>query len=160
VSLITLVVLLVAGLVIARQFRPRPMRAVPMVAVPLVLAALGAQALLAGPRVGDAGIAILAFGAVVAAILGLLRGRSERLWTSDAGAVLRQGTRLTALLWLAALAVRVATVPVEHAVGDHVAVGAQLELLLGLSLAAQHAVLFTRRATLVDGPVAGRRRAA
>ena len=149
---ITLIVILGICLVIVRQFQARELRTGRLVAIPVMLIGLGLQAFwpTADQRPGWALFAVT----VAAGIgLGALRGRSERIWFTSNGAPWRQATTRTALLWSASLAARLLALLIARAASDHSPATAQIELLLGLSFAAQHAVLASR-ADLLGGLLA------
>jgi hypothetical protein len=150
---ITLIIIAGIGLVIVRQFQARELRTGPLLAIPIVLIALGLQTFSAGPPTTAAGIAVFAVSVLVSIGVGVLRGRSERIWHTANGAPWRQATSRTALLWAASIAARVVALLIARAAGDHSPATAQVELLLGLSFAAQHAVL-ARRAGLPHRPLA------
>ena len=65
------------------------------------------------------------------------------MWRTSEGATWRKGTPVTAALWAASIAARLIAIIVAHTLGVHSAAG-ELELLLGISLAAQHVVIATR----------------
>jgi hypothetical protein len=119
------------------------MRLVPLLGVPLLLVVLGALAIGERPPHHEEADALLVASALVGVALGVARGGSERVWPAADGAPMRQGTRTTALLWLLSIAVRVATIPLLRDAGAPAAAG-QVELVLGISLAAQHTVLIAR----------------
>ncbi len=141
---ITIIILAAIGLVVVRQFQAREMRTGPLVAIPLLLIGLGIEAFAGRPPIGALGIALFAANAAVSVGFGAWRGHSERIWRTANGAAWRQGTTATAALWAASIASRLIAVAVARALGDHSPATGQLELLLGLSFAAQHAVLAVR----------------
>ena len=156
-SPIDLIVLAGVSLLVFRQARPRAVRPVALVAVPVVLVALGTPVVLAGP-LGAAAIGLVAVNVVISVGFGVLRGRSERLWRSADGVIWRRSTRRTAVLWLATVAARVAAAGAAVALGVHTPFGGELELFLGISLAAQYAVVAARCGFVGRGaplPVAG-----
>jgi hypothetical protein len=79
-----------------------------------------------------------------------LRGRSALVWQDADGTWWRRGTRTTAALWIGTIAVRIGTIVGARLLGDHDATSAgAIELALGVSLAAQFAVI-ALRCGLVD----------
>ena len=140
---ITIVILAAVVLIVARQFMARPMRTLPLVAVPLVLVGLGLQGTLAH-HLGATGAVLAGVSLAVSAGLGALRGRSERVWRTADGTLFRQGTKVTAGLWLLSIAIRLVAVGLDRAAGVHTPTGPALELFLGASLAVQHAVIASR----------------
>lgn len=145
---ITLIILVAICLVIVRQFQARTLRPGPLVAIPVMLIGLGVQAFSANPPTNAGGVALFDASVVASVIVGVFRGRSERVWHTADGATWRQATSLTAGLWVASIATRVIAVLVARSIGDHSPATAQLELLLGLSFAAQHTVLALRAGLL------------
>ena len=156
-SLIALIVLAGVSLAVYRQARPRPLRPAALVAVPVVLIVLGAPVVLGGP-LSTAAIGLLVVNLVVSVGFGVMRGRSERLWRAADGVIWRSSTRRTALLWAGTVLARVAAAGAAVALGVHAPLGGELELFLGISLAAQFAVVAARSGLVGRGaplPVAG-----
>lgn len=92
---------------------------------------------------GATGIVLLATSIVVAAAFGAIRATTVRLWFED-GRLLRQGTAITAALWLIAIAIHIGG---DQVIAPHDAerIGAvSLLLYLGVSLAVQRAALGER----------------
>jgi hypothetical protein len=146
--IVTVIILAVAALVVFRQFQARTVRPGPLVAIPLALVGLGCQSLLTQPPSGGRTISFLAANIVISVALGAWRGRTERIWRTADGATWRQGTAVTMALWIVSIAARVVTIPVGHAFGAHAVAGSEIELMLGLSLAAQHLVIANRAGPL------------
>jgi hypothetical protein len=142
-SPIAILILAAVAVMIVRQFKARAVRPAALAAVPLVLITLGAQGV-AAHQLGTVALILLAANVVISVALGGLRGRSEHLWRSAGGATWRKGTPVTAALWAASIAARLIATIVAHALGVHSAAAGELELLLGISLAAQHVVIATR----------------
>jgi hypothetical protein len=134
-------------LALARQFRRRTVASRSLVLVPIVLLGLGVQGVLHGDP-NTVAVESLLVGGGVAVVLGAARGASERVWNED-DTWFRQGTKRTALLWLASIAARVAVAAGARALGGHVDLITDVELALGISLAAQHLVI-ARRAGLLS----------
>jgi hypothetical protein len=145
---IDIILLAAAGLAIARQFQARQLRPAALVAVPVVLVALGFGSLLHQPPAGAGAAMLFAASVALALVLGAWRGRSERLWRGADGALWRRATVATAALWAASIAARLLALAAARALGEHTPLGGQLEIFLGLSLAAQHAVLAVRGGAL------------
>jgi hypothetical protein len=150
VTPITLIIIIGICVVITRQFQARELRTGPLVAIPLLLIGLGLQMFSANPPTTVMGLVLFGASVVLSIGFGVLRGRSERIWHTTNAAPWRQATTQTALLWAASLAARILTAQIAPAVGDHTSATAQLELLLGLSFAAQHTVLAYRAGLLRD----------
>jgi hypothetical protein len=131
--------------VIYRQFQTRDVSARGLIVIPLVLVALAAQNLATAPPAGALAIAALALDVAAGIVLGVLRGRSLRVWRDGDGTWWRTGTAATAALWIASIAVRIGIIVGARALGvaDASAAG-PLELAVGISLAAQYAVVALR----------------
>jgi hypothetical protein len=143
-------------LVIYRQFQARDVSARGLIVIPLILLGLGAQNLASSPPVGALAVGALALDAAAGIALGVLRGRSLRIWQESDGTWWRKGTRSTAVLWVASIAARIAIIGGARALGVHDASAAgPLELAFGVSLAAQYAVV-ALRAGLLTGAHAHR----
>lgn len=134
--------------IIYRQLRRQPMEGRRLVVVPLVLALVGLYSLSNKPPAAGAAVTALVASLVCAVILGLARGASMRVWW-EAGSVLRQGGLLTLALWIVSIAVRIGigAIAKRAGVAQSVTVG-ELPLFLGVTLAAQNVVLWTRAQAL------------
>lgn len=134
--------LLVLGLLLYRQLQVRPLGNGRLA---LILIVLGLVELLTSARhytLGGRPLAVLAGSLVLSVLLGALRATTVRLWDRG-GQVVRQGTWITAALWLVS-------------VGSHLTLGALLAgrtarvldvatlLYLGVTLGAQRLVLQAR----------------
>lgn len=137
------IALVVLVLVLWRQLSTRPLRERPLVAVILVLLGVAETVPVASrstlsPR--DAGLLLLSLAIGIA--LAALRALTVRIW-ADGDRVLRRGTILTALLWLASLA-------------QHVTVTASVSDTPGLNLSNRGrsglAVVTLRPGTLTPPP--------
>lgn len=143
--------------IIYRQLGRRPVEGRQLAVVPLVLAVLGLYNLNKQPPATSAAVAALVASLAGAVVFGLARGRSMRVW-QEAGSVLRQGAPLTAVLWIVSIALRIAIGAVAHrsGVAQSVTVG-ELPLFLGVTLAAQNLVIWTRAQALSVVPRIGAR---
>jgi len=142
--LVALVIgLAVAALVVVRQFSPRRVASVGTVLVPLGLVAFGASSI---GQLDSLGLVVLAVNTLLALALGVLRGRTLRIWSGARGEALMQGTRLTLLLWVATLGVRVAASVVEQQVGLSLPASDVSALLVPVAatFAAQNIVAYLR----------------
>jgi hypothetical protein len=148
-SPIAILILAIVAVMVVRQFKARTLRPAPLVGVPLVLIALGVQSLHVH-QLDTVAAALLAANVVISVALGTLRGRSEHVWRTPAGDTWRKGTSSTAALWAASIAARLIATIVARTLGVHSAAAGELELLLGISLAAQHAVIATRAGLIRD----------
>lgn len=150
-SPIAILILAGVALMVARQFKARALRPAALVAVPLVLVALGAQSV-ASHRLGMVAVGVLAANVAISLALGALRGRSERVWRTPDGTTWRKNTATTAVLWAASIAARALAVVIARALGVHGNPAGELELLLGISLAAQHAAIAIRAGLFRHAP--------
>jgi hypothetical protein len=112
--------------------------------LPLVLAVLGLNNLINQPPRMSAAITSLVASLAIAVVFGLARGLSMRVW-EDAGSVMRQGTPLTAALWIIAILLRIGIGAIARRAGvaQSVTFG-ELPLFLGVTLAAQNLVIWKR----------------
>ena len=94
-------------LLIARQFRARPARETSAARFILILGVIGivecANAA-KGHQLSSETVALVVGGLVVAAAFGWVRALSMRVWRAADGVAWRQGTWVTAILWVASLA--------------------------------------------------------
>jgi len=138
--------LAVLGWLLWRQLQVRELRRDKGYGAALVMVAIGLVEVVryAGEtHLGATGDALLATSIVVAAAFGVARAGTVRLWCED-GRLLRQGTAITAALWLAAIAIHLAG---DEVIAPHDAArigGVSLLLYLGVSLAVQRAALGER----------------
>ena len=133
-------------LVLYRQLTVRPLNdgrfSVILIGVGLVeLIAYGQH-----HRLTDGILAFLAASLAVSVLLGAVRAVTVRIWHQD-GRVLRQGTWLTALLWLVSIGGHLAIGAVQHG-STGAAAGAATLAFLGVTLGAQQVVLRARAGTL------------
>jgi hypothetical protein len=145
--------------VIGRQVTGSPVTARSLVTIPVVLLAIGVAA------VGDAltaasadSLLLFAVDAVVLVLAGLARGASVSLGERG-GALFQRGTRLTLVLWLVTIALRVGFALGGHLLGvnDQLAT-ASVALTMGLTIGAQNLAIWWRAQRLgVPMAVAGTR---
>ncbi|MGC5167740.1 hypothetical protein [Luteimicrobium sp. DT211] len=157
---LSIVVHVVLGLlalvcILSRQVQKRPARS--SLRMPLVLTAVGLYEATsfvrdAAPASGvPAGVvALLALGVVVGGALAAVRGYQVRVWRDADGTFVRQGTPLTVLLWLVAIAAHLGIdVAIDRVAHDLSGLGsASLLLYLGVVLGIQGLVV-RRRAELL-----------
>lgn len=138
--------LVVLGWLMWRQLQVRELRRDRGYGAALILVAIGLVEIVHYGRehpLGTSGDLLLATSIAVAAGFGAVRATTVRLWTED-GRLLRQGTAITAALWLVAIAIHLAG---DQVIAPHDAerIGAvSLLLYLGVSLAVQRAALGER----------------
>lgn len=152
---------LVLVAVLLRQTRAVPVSRVFSLRLPVVLGVIGLFALTsyAGAHHTTAGAWLWVLGTMLvgAVGLGVLRGLSMRVWSTN-GWVLRQGTTVTMALWLASVLVHLFG-DVEGAnAGGGGLVGSSFLLYLALTLGVQYYVVHRRAQPLWAqlGPDAGR----
>lgn len=149
---------IILGLVVlvwllARQVQKRLVREDRKPTILLILLILGAVQLAtffkADPATPSV-ILLLVASLVIAAIFGVIRAYTVRLWRADGG-LWRQGTVVTVALWIAAIAVHIGLDFVIDGTGDVKGIsGASILLYLAVSLGAQRFVVQSRANHLVD----------
>lgn len=147
--------LVVVGLLIFRQLRPRQVRANPrLLLILLVVGVIQAVNYFnhSTGHVGSAAVIALVGSLVLAVVFGALRAFTVRIWTAD-GQPWMQGNILTAVLWAAALG---AHLGYDYLIGQHKDIGqigtATVVLYLVASLAAQRLVVAWRAQRLEAVP--------
>ncbi|MEU7818994.1 hypothetical protein [Pseudonocardia sp. NPDC049154] len=152
-----LVTALVVGvllvLVVARQLTDRPVTAQRTMLVPLVLTVLGVLTLLqAHPPVTTVGLALTGAELLLVVGLGVLRGRSVRLFVRD-GVLHQRGGAVTLALWVLTIGLRIGLGLLAVRLGAGALASATLLASFGLSLLVQGRVLRDRVAAVagVDG---------
>jgi hypothetical protein len=83
----------------------------------------------------------LVAGLVVSVAAGILRGRTMPMWRDAGGRLYRKGGRVTLLLWLATVFVKLGLGVIAEAAFDEPFNGNALWLGLGITLGAQHLVM-------------------
>jgi hypothetical protein len=141
-----LIALVVLAWLLWRQLQVRELRHDRGYLFPLVLCAVGLLQIVDYDRdhpLAGAGVALLVLSIVVAAAFSIWRATTVRVWLHD-GRLLRQGTAVTIVLWLVAIAI--------HLGGDHLIAphdtdrlgSVSLLLYLGVSLGVQRFALGER----------------
>ena len=140
-----LIGLAVLALILVRQMQVRPVRA--NMRLPLILAVLGVIELTQFLRHNHhtaTVYAALVGSLVLAAITGAIRAMTVRVWF-DAGQALRQGTWITALLWIASLGVHLGYDYVVDGKGPQAGLGtASLTLYFAVTYTIQRLILQAR----------------
>ncbi|MER6026590.1 hypothetical protein [Streptomyces sp. NPDC001851] len=139
-------VLVVVGLVIRQQLRTRPVRRRGSLIAPAVLGVLG----VAGIAFGVASVleqhplttlpvVLLVASLAVAAVFGMVRARTVRVWRDPQGEVLRKGTAATTGLWLASVAAHIGLgLWIDHAAGAGLLGTASVYAYLAVGLGTQN----------------------
>jgi hypothetical protein len=140
------IVLVVALLVfvVYRQMRTAAIEPRQLVVFPLILAVFGFINLQKQPPDTAAGAVALIASVLTALLFGIARGRTTQIWRAG-NVMMRKGTTITLLLWIAAIVVRVVIGGVARRAGVALSVAAgEIPLFLGITLAAQNAVIWQR----------------
>jgi hypothetical protein len=145
-----LVIVVVIGVVIARQLRPRQVSAGGRWwLIPAVLVVMGVRdGGLIDPAHQELALGLLAAELIVGAAMGVVWAMTTRMWTEADGTVWSQGTKATIAVWVLGIAIRMALYGVAAAVGVHQHTGSIL-LAVGATLLVRAGVLM-RRATHVE----------
>lgn len=143
--------LLVVGLLIARQLRKRRIDEEKKPRLVLILAALGVVQtvqFVQQHQVAPSALGLLVVSLALGAGLGLVRARTVRLWRED-GELWRQGSVITAVLWIVSIAVHLAADALIDATGGAHGLGSvSILLYLGITLGVQQLVTKSRAATV------------
>lgn len=131
--------------ILARQVRAEQLKPRLLVVAPILLGYFGFRSMVASDLRSGVDLALLTVSAAASIGLGVWRGTTIRVWRDATGRWWRQGSWRTLALWGALFVVRGATYAVAAATGHREASSLGLMLVfLGLSFAAQNAVLFAR----------------
>ncbi|MGH3150339.1 MAG: hypothetical protein ACRDOB_06375 [Streptosporangiaceae bacterium] len=144
--------LAVLGLILYRQMQVRPVRQ--NYRLPLILAVIGiielTQFLKHEHHTGTV-IAALAGSLALAAITGAIRAATVHVWI-DAGRALRQGTWITAVLWIVSLGLHLGYDYLVDGKGDLAGLGsASLTLYFAVTYAIQRVILQARAQRISTG---------
>ena len=148
-----LIGLAVLALLVYRQLQVRPVRA--NFRLPLILAVIGVieltQFLKTDHHTGTV-FAALAGSLVLAAITGAIRAMTVRVWI-QAGQALRQGTWITAVLWVVSLGVHLGYDYLVDGKGPQSGLGtASLTLYFAVTYTIQRFILQAKAQRIGDGP--------
>jgi hypothetical protein len=148
-----LIGLAVLALLVYRQLQVRPVRA--SFRLPLILAVIGViqlgQFLKNDHHTGTV-FAALAGSLVLAAITGAIRAMTVRVWIR-AGQALRQGTWITAVLWVVSLGVHLGYDYLVDGKGPQSGLGsASLTLYFAVTYTIQRFILQAKAQRIADGP--------
>ena len=147
--------IVVLGLLVYRQLRARPLRGSQrLLLILLVIGVIETAEYLQHQHAGSAAVVALAGSLVLAAVFGVVRAFTGRIWIQD-GQPWVQGNLLTAALWVVALA---AHLGYDYVVGQHKDIGdigsVTVLLYLVVSLGVQR-VVSSYRAQRLEPAVAG-----
>ena len=144
--------LIVVGLLLVRQLQPRPAREASSIRLVLILGAVGIFEIskAAGHHhLTAATVAWLAVSLLAGAVTGAVRAATVRVWRAPDGSAWRQGTALTAALWLISLGAHFALDTVIDHASQIAALGTSSILLyLAVTLGIQRAIVRRRAAPL------------
>jgi hypothetical protein len=148
-----LIGLAVLALLVYRQLQVRPVRA--SFRLPLILAVIGviqlSQFLKHDHHTGTV-LAALAGSLALAAITGAIRAMTVRVWI-QAGQALRQGTWITAVLWVVSLAVHLGYDYLVDGKGSQAGLGtASLTLYFAITYTIQRFILQAKAQRIADAP--------
>jgi hypothetical protein len=148
-----LIGLAVLALLVYRQLQVRPVRA--NFRLPLILAVIGviqlSQFLKHDHHTGTV-LAALAGSLALAAITGAIRAMTVRVWF-QAGQALRQGTWITALLWVVSLGVHLGYDYLVDGKGSQAGLGtASLTLYFALTYTIQRFILQAKAQRIAQAP--------
>jgi hypothetical protein len=143
----------VLALLVYRQLQVRPVRA--NFRLPLILAVIGVieltQFLKTDHHTGTV-FAALAGSLVLAAITGAIRAMTVRVWI-QAGQALRQGSWITAVLWVVSLGVHLGYDYLVDGKGPQSGLGsASLTLYFAVTYTIQRFILQAKAQRIADGP--------
>jgi hypothetical protein len=135
-------------LILVRQLRTQPIRGRSRLALILAVVGVVQTVQFVGKHSLDlSDLSFLVVSLLIGLALAVVRGYTVKIWRGEDGTLLRRGTWLTAVLWLAAVA--------QHLLIDQfVSPGfgqASLLVYFGLMIGAQHVVLTLRSRPLGDG---------
>lgn len=148
--------LIVLAWVVSRQLRTRPVREEQATKLLLVLGAVGLYEVAQyADRHHD--VPLLAWGLlivslVLAAVLGVARGLTMRVWRDATGQLLQRGTPVTLALWGLSIAAHLGADALMHGEGSNASGlgSAGIVLYLALTLGVQRVVVVRRGAELVE----------
>jgi len=156
-SLLYLVIgVAVLGLLIYRQLRVRLVRGNQRIVLILVVVGLiETVQYLQKLHAGSAAVVALVGSLILAAVFGVARAATVKIWLQD-GQAWAKGNLLTAALWIVALA---AHLGYDYLIGQHKDIGnlgdATVLLYLAVSLAVQRVIVSARAQRLNPAPVGG-----
>jgi hypothetical protein len=134
--------------IIYRQMSTQSIQLRPLIVPPAILGIFGLYTIQRHPP--NSAAAGVAFGSSVIAALafGVARGLTTRIWLEQ-GIAMRKGTITTLMLWIAAIAVRIAIGLVSRRAGvPYNLTVSEIPLFLGFTLAAQNVVIWLRGSTI------------
>jgi hypothetical protein len=144
--------LIVVGLLLVRQLQPRPVREASSIRLVLILGAAGifeTSNAVGHHHLTAAAVAWLAVSLMAGAVTGAIRAATVRVWRAQDGSAWRQGTVLTAALWVISLGAHLALDTVIDHASRIAALGTSSILLyLAVTLGIQREIVHRRAAPL------------
>jgi hypothetical protein len=113
-----------------------------LIAVPLILLFFGVDEL--HEIYDELAVALFAGCLAVEFVIGLVLGRTYRMWREPDGAVWSQGTKWTIVLWLVAVAARVLFIGLAQALDAEITESAEILISLAVTFAGQNLVVASR----------------
>ena len=146
----------VVGLLVVRQMRARPVREGSAARISVVLAVIGIIEIsdaAKGHSVGTGTWAWIVGSMVVGGGFGVVRAFSTKVWRTQDGSAMSQGTVLTAVLWVVSLGAHLAMeVGIDNSTKVTGIGASSLLLYLAVTLGAQREVLRRRAGMRALGP--------
>jgi hypothetical protein len=150
------IAVVVVALVVRQQLRTRPVRRNGSLITPVVLGVLGAFGIAFGVAsvikyhpLTALPIVLLVVSFAVAAVFGVARARTVRVWRGSQGEVLRKGSAATTVLWLASVAVHLGlSLWVDHVARAGLLGTASLYAYLAIGLGTQNLLVRRQAAAL------------
>jgi hypothetical protein len=138
-------ILAVVAFVIGRQLVGEPLRGKRLLVLPAVLVVVGLVGLTKhGTHVSGTDVTLIVASALVAAVVGVLQGRSVRL-QSRGGFLWGQVPPRSLWLWVALIASRIVVIGIAHSLGADVAASSSaIFLSLGVNRLAQAGIVTSR----------------
>lgn len=147
-----LIAILVVALLIARQLRARRAREDSAARFVLILGVIGVVETVQtvkGHQVSADTVALVIAGLVIGAAFGAVRAWSMRVWRDADGVAWRQGTGLTAMLWILSLAAHLGIdVVVDRTTSINGFSSATILIYLAVTLGAQRELVRARTARI------------
>jgi FtsH-binding integral membrane protein len=146
------IAVVLVGLFIARQLKQRPAKEQSGLRLMLILGVIGivdTSNAFKGHHVDALTVALIVAGVLMGLAFGLARAVTTRVWRDDAGLAWRQGTWLTAGLWIVSLATHLGLdAIVDYQSGVSGLGTSTLLLYLAVTLGAQQEIVRLRAAAL------------
>ena len=150
------IAVVVVGLLVRQQLRTRPVRRNGSLIAPVVLGILGASGIAFGVAsvikyhpLAMLPIVLLVASLAVAAVFGVARARTVKVWRGPQGGVLRSGTAATTGLWLASVGMHIGLgLWIDHTAGAGSLGTASLYAYLAIGLGTQNLLVRQRAAAL------------